>query len=47
MIQKYILTIEGKNLPDLSKDIAQELDCAFLMDKPSKINKINVEKDVI
>jgi len=31
MIQKYLLTLEGDKLPnDISKDIAQELDCSFL-----------------
>lgn len=46
MKQKYILIIEGKRLPkDMSKDIACELDCGFVLDNGSKIKMISVQKD--
>jgi len=43
MIQKYTLTIEGTGLPpDLSKDLAKEIDCECFVGV--KIQRIKVEK---
>jgi hypothetical protein len=43
MIQEYKIIINGHNLPDLSKDIALQLDCSFITDKPTKISNVSVE----
>jgi hypothetical protein len=44
MEQEYKLIVKGRNLPDLSKDLALQLDCSFINDKPTKIISIKVEK---